>query len=256
MDAVLDLWDLSPGKDLVAFMERGISSADRVVVVCTENYSEKADNGRGGVGYEKLILTGELVQDLDSSKFIPLVRSSTRPPPLPRFLGTRLYIDFTDDSDYEEQFETLLRELHQAPRLKKPELGTNPFLEKRTTEEEGSSPTEKPQPIDRQIISDPSAIFVLQSWIESGGDLDQVACHVYEWLQMHGCSREASFLMVAWLNRGGDTDQIAPYLHKWLQLHGATQDANFVITSWLKNGGDREQVAPYMHEWLQRFGRT
>ena len=38
VDAILDQWDLSPGQDVVAFMESSIAKADRVLLICTESY--------------------------------------------------------------------------------------------------------------------------------------------------------------------------------------------------------------------------
>jgi len=41
-----------------------VAWADRVLMICTEAYVRKADEGKGGVGYEAMIVTGELVKDL------------------------------------------------------------------------------------------------------------------------------------------------------------------------------------------------
>jgi hypothetical protein len=76
VDAILDQWDLSPGQDLAQFMERGLSEADRAIIVCTENYTKKANAGTGGVGYEKMIVTKELISNIATNKFIPIVRSN------------------------------------------------------------------------------------------------------------------------------------------------------------------------------------
>ncbi len=127
VDAILDQWDLSPGQDVVAFMEASIAKADRVLLVCTEPYTERADGRAGGVGYESLVITGELVAKIDTKKFIPLVRQSVSPPRLPHFLGSRLFIDFSQDGDCDACLDELLRELHGAPRTTKPLLGPNPF---------------------------------------------------------------------------------------------------------------------------------
>jgi hypothetical protein len=61
VDAILDQWDLGPGGDLPHFMEQSISRSSRVLMVCTERYVEKANAGTGGVGYEKMIVTSDLV---------------------------------------------------------------------------------------------------------------------------------------------------------------------------------------------------
>jgi hypothetical protein len=55
VDVVLDQWDLTPGQDISLFMQKGISEADRVLMICSANYVEKAETGIGGVGSERLI---------------------------------------------------------------------------------------------------------------------------------------------------------------------------------------------------------
>jgi len=72
VDVLLDQWDLSLGSNLISFMEKGLTNSDRVLVICTDNYNKKSNEGLGGVGYEKNILTSELFRDQDSKKFIPL----------------------------------------------------------------------------------------------------------------------------------------------------------------------------------------
>lgn len=124
---LFDQWDLDPGDDVPKFMERGVAAADRVLMVCTEEYVRKADDGKGGVGYEAMIVTGELVQDLGTKKFIPIVRQDGGEKVVPRCVSTRLYIDLSEGNQSEEEFEKLLRELHQAPKVAKPPLGKNPF---------------------------------------------------------------------------------------------------------------------------------
>lgn len=127
VDAILDQWDLVPGQDMVAFMQNGILTSDRVLLVCSESYVKKAEAGTGGVGFERLIVTAEVVQSIDTKKFIPLVRENESEVRVPRFLGPRLYIDFGDDAAYTGKRDELLRELLGAPLLTKPPLGANPF---------------------------------------------------------------------------------------------------------------------------------
>jgi hypothetical protein len=127
VDASLDQWDLAPGQDIVAFMTTGISNADRVILVCSEEYVRKAEAGKGGVGFERLIVTSELVQTIDTKKFLPLVRRNVAVNKIPNFLGPRLYIDFSIDGEYEARLEQLVREIHGTPSPAKPPLGLNPF---------------------------------------------------------------------------------------------------------------------------------
>lgn len=122
-----DQWDLGPGDDIAMYMEQSVRGADRVLMICTEQYVHKADGGKGGVGFEAMIVTGELVRDLGTSKFIPILRQTAGNNLLPISLSTRFYVDLGKPDKYEEQFETLLRELHKMPAEEKPPLGKNPF---------------------------------------------------------------------------------------------------------------------------------
>lgn len=127
VNVILDQWDLGLGDDVPKFMEKSVCDADRVLMICTETYVRKADDGKGGVGYEAMIVTGELVKDLGTAKFIPIVRQSAEPKTRPRCVGTRLYVDLSDGVNPEENFDSLLREIHNAPKLAKPLRGPNPF---------------------------------------------------------------------------------------------------------------------------------
>ncbi|HGH3376049.1 TPA: toll/interleukin-1 receptor domain-containing protein [Enterobacter ludwigii] len=126
VDAILDQWDLKPGGDLTHFMERGLSSADRVLMICTEKYVEKANSGAGGVGYEKMIVTADLLKAIDSEKIIPLIRQSGSRD-VPTFLRTKLHLDFSLPDQYEFSFDELIRTLHNAPLYEKPPISNNPF---------------------------------------------------------------------------------------------------------------------------------
>ncbi|MDE0553655.1 MAG: toll/interleukin-1 receptor domain-containing protein [Candidatus Poribacteria bacterium] len=101
VDVILDQWDLGAGDDITLFMENGVRDSNRVLVICTDTYVRKANAGEGGVGYERLIVTAQLAQDLGTKKFIPIIRQSSTDEKTPTFLATRLYIDFADDSKFE-----------------------------------------------------------------------------------------------------------------------------------------------------------
>ncbi len=127
VDATLDQWDLGLGDDITRFMERGIVDADRVLVICTDEYVSKANVGEGGVDYERMIINAELVQNLGTDKFIPIIRQASRKEKTPTFLGTRVYADFTNDRQFDAECEKLIRELHEMPIIEKPPLGKSPF---------------------------------------------------------------------------------------------------------------------------------
>ncbi|MCD4730766.1 MAG: toll/interleukin-1 receptor domain-containing protein [Bacteroidales bacterium] len=126
VDAILDQWDLKPGDDLPEFMEQNLEDADYAVMVCTERYVKKANAGKGGVGYEKMIMTSSSLNKISDNKVIPIIRENCNPK-VPTFLKTKLYIDFTKDEEIEFALDELVRVLLNAPIFKKPEIGKNPF---------------------------------------------------------------------------------------------------------------------------------
>jgi hypothetical protein len=146
-DAILDLWDLRPGDDLPRFMETSLAQANFVVIICTEKYVEKANIGAGGVGYEKMIITASMLSRIDTNIVIPIIRQEgTRL--LPSFMGSKVYIDFSNDDEVEYNFDDLMRKLLDAPLFEKPPIGTNPF-----------KPMEQSRPdrtsdVVRQVMSD------------------------------------------------------------------------------------------------------
>ena len=130
VDVILDQWNLSFGDDVPKFMEKSVQNADRVLMICTETYVHKANDGKGGAGYEVMIVTGELIRDLGTSKFIPVVRQkigASDDPILPKFMNTRFYVNLGTEKEFSEKFEELLRELHKVPKKRKPPIGKNPF---------------------------------------------------------------------------------------------------------------------------------
>lgn len=125
VDAILDQWDLLSGSNIAKFMQKGVSDSDRVLMICSESYVKKADEGAGGVGFECLIVTEEVIQNSDTCKFIPLVRNNSSRLKIPRFLGPRLYVDFSREEQYDAKLQELLLAINQV--IVKPPIGPNPF---------------------------------------------------------------------------------------------------------------------------------
>lgn len=126
VDAILDQWELKPGDDLPHFMETHLANSDYVLMICSDRYVTKANSGIGGVGYEKMIVTADLMRNIDSNKVIPIIRQRGTHN-VPTFLKTKLFLDFSRDDDFEFSFDELIRTLHNSPLYEKPVVGNNPF---------------------------------------------------------------------------------------------------------------------------------
>lgn len=127
VDVILDQWNIRLGSDLARFMEQGLSKSKRVICICSENYVTKANEGLGGAGYEKQILTAELIKDQNSERIIPLIKNNSSDKKTPIFLYGRVYINFDEKYLYERNYEELLRDIHEEPIKPIPPIGPNPF---------------------------------------------------------------------------------------------------------------------------------
>ena len=129
VNAILDQWDLRLGTDLRFFMENGLSSSALVLCVCSENYVRKVDTGTGGSGYEGMIMTQGLLQNAKAEYVIPIVRNNSSNRKVPLAFGSKLYTDFSDDSQYISKYQELLERIYGEDTKKKPPLGKSPFSE-------------------------------------------------------------------------------------------------------------------------------
>ena len=128
IDAILDQWEISnKGGSLIPdFMIKSVSSAERVLCIMTPNYKLKTDKPIGGVGFEYSILSTELADDLDSTKFIPILRKGEAKESTPILLKQRIAYYMRDDDDFDTVFKDLLRDLYNEPQNIKPTLGKKP----------------------------------------------------------------------------------------------------------------------------------
>lgn len=127
VDAILDQWDLRIGSDLRFFMENGLSESKLVLCICSELYVQKVNSGKGGSGYEGMIITQPLLQNADMDFIIPIVKNNNSAEKVPKAFGSKLYIDFSADSNYVENYHRLLERIYGEDVKKKPPLGENPF---------------------------------------------------------------------------------------------------------------------------------
>lgn len=127
IDAILDQFELQPGADLPHFMETHLASANKIIMICTDKYVDKANKGQGGVGYEKMIVTSNLLKSIDENKIIPIIRQNGTAE-VPTFLKSKLYINFSKKDDYEFSYDELVRTIHNSPLFEKPPIGNNPFM--------------------------------------------------------------------------------------------------------------------------------
>jgi hypothetical protein len=129
IDVVLDAFDLKEGQDLHKFMERTVRdpSVTHVLVVSDRNYATKADGRVGGAGTEAQLISKEVYEKTDQTKYIPIAcEFENGKPCLPAYMSSRVWIDFSTEEKVNGNWEQLVRLLHGKPRFVKPLLGKPP----------------------------------------------------------------------------------------------------------------------------------
>ena len=116
VQARLDRFHLRRGMDLPQWMCNELSLAEKVILVCDESYKTKADGRLGGVGWETMVIQGDMATlPHDSTKYQIVVRSEELGSGLPVYLRTK-YAFHARPSDAKMRFrEELLRELMDMP---------------------------------------------------------------------------------------------------------------------------------------------
>ena len=103
------------GYSFTRFMELGLTRADKVLVIGTPQYKQKAETGKG-VAFEESIISAEMMNDIDTTKYYPVLRAGTFETSFPPILQGRKGDDLTDDS----QYDTAIKEIAEALQNERP----------------------------------------------------------------------------------------------------------------------------------------
>lgn len=130
VEVVIDVYDLKEGQDKNDFMEGMVKDpgVKNVLCVLDQSYMEKANSREKGVGVESILISEQVYKSTKQTKFVPLIkeRSEDGEAYTPTFMDGRVYIDFSADAAFEENYQKLLRVLYDVPERAKPPLGKKP----------------------------------------------------------------------------------------------------------------------------------
>lgn len=130
VDVLLDKWSLVEGNDTFAFMEKCVTdqSVTNVLMLLDPLYAQKSDAHEGGVGAETQIISAKVYQEVEQSKFIPVVfeRDADKKVCKPTYLQGRLHFDLSLPETYEAEYQRLVKRLYGKEIYEKPEIGSPP----------------------------------------------------------------------------------------------------------------------------------
>lgn len=130
IDTIVDSWSLHPGDDKYEFMESSVTdkTIDFVLIICDKTYTEKANSRTGGVGDETVIISSKVYEKVEPKKFLPIIleKDENGKPFKPVYIESKIHFDFSDDDNYENEYEKLIRHIYNEPSAPKPKLGSKP----------------------------------------------------------------------------------------------------------------------------------
>lgn len=123
IEVQFDRWHLKPGDDKFHFMEQSVINSDYVIILCDKAYKQKADSRDGGVGDETTLITPGVYKETRQNKIIPVVleKDEDLEPFTPNYLTTRMFVDMSDELNFEDRVDDLLRIFYGKPKDEIPE---------------------------------------------------------------------------------------------------------------------------------------
>ena len=129
IEVIIDKWLMQPGNDTISFMEKCVKDPEVnfVLMLLDKKYTEKADSRSGGVGIETQIISNEVYNNVEQSKFIPIVfdRDDEGKIYVPIYLKSKFHYDLTQDNS-DEEYVKLVKQIYGRQIYYKPELGNKP----------------------------------------------------------------------------------------------------------------------------------
>lgn len=105
--------DNPSGTSLTLFMNEGIDKADKVLVIGTPEYSNKSKQQSGGAAYEGAIMSVTLLNNLCTTKFVPILRKGNFASSFPILIGDRVGFDFSEDSEYDNRLGEMINKFKE-----------------------------------------------------------------------------------------------------------------------------------------------
>jgi len=130
VNARIDIYHLKHGQDLPQWMTEEILAAEKILLICDEVYVSKADSRNGGVGWETMIIQGDMLSNLSTDKYICISRVPLIDRGLPIFVKSRYSFHWPEESLSDACFQELMLRLFDCSDV--PGVGEIPvYIQKR-----------------------------------------------------------------------------------------------------------------------------
>lgn len=111
INARVDLFHLKPGQDLPQWMTNELLMADKVLMICDHQYAYKSDFKKGGVGWEAMIIQGDMLAHSNTNKYICIIKGDDIDTSIPIYAKSRFGLKWNDESLSSNHYSELLLHL-------------------------------------------------------------------------------------------------------------------------------------------------
>lgn len=111
INARVDLFHLKPGQDLPQWMTNELIMADKVLMICDKHYAYKSDFKKGGVGWESMIIQGDMLAHSNTNKYICIIKGEDIDTSIPIYAKSKFGLKWDNRSLTNNQFNELLLHL-------------------------------------------------------------------------------------------------------------------------------------------------
>lgn len=117
------------GVNLATFMTHGLQNSNRVLIIGTPKYKEKSERlDSNGVSFENMVISSIMYYNMDSSKFIPILKEGSFDTSFNTIMSIHTGYDLSTANNYDSNIETLARDIWNEPEIQKPKRGAKPIF--------------------------------------------------------------------------------------------------------------------------------
>ena len=99
------------GTNMDHFMVESVKEADRIILICTPIFKYRSDNMVSAAGFEASLISNDLIKNITSTKFLPIIRYGQVREAMPLYLGNRNALLWYKESSDQERFNRLIEDL-------------------------------------------------------------------------------------------------------------------------------------------------
>ncbi len=101
--------DAPYGTSLPSFMKSSIYDSDRILIIGTPEYLRRSRERGAGCQFEDYIITENIYSEVETLKFIPILRVGTFQTSFPPLIASRKGFDFSIETQYNEKLDELVQ---------------------------------------------------------------------------------------------------------------------------------------------------